>query len=295
MNTRRYFLQTTVLSLIGGAILTNYGCGVVAPTNTGRVAFSVPWRTTRAILDTANSIRFDLTDAKGKPFPQTLDRPNTSVSFVNIPVGTAHIKATAYADSDASGSVLGSGETDVQVVAGQTVSGSITLKSATGDVIVDVVEEGDGSNEGSTTTGGGNDGGGTNMGGGNTNGGGTDGGGGNTGTGGGGGGNEVTPVATEVTARIEPAKSRYARGENITLVFTLKSAGMPLAGFAGDATQLWDGGTRALGAQLTDGTGEWRKPYQVPRDKDNVRFSFRFNGNDAYNPSGKEIRIPIGL
>ena len=269
MNTRRYFLQTTVLSLIGGAILTNYGCGSIIPPSSGKVSFSVPWRTTRAILDTANSIQFDLTDIKGKNLSQTLARPNTSVNFLNIPVGTAHIKATAYSDSEALGNVLGEGETDVQVVAGQTATGSITLKSATGDVIVDVIEEGDNTTGTGTTGGNGN----------------TDGGNGNT----------VVPQPTDVTARIEPAKSRYARGENITLVFALKSQGMPLAGITGEATQLWDGGTRALGMQSTDGAGEWRKPYQVPKDKDNVRFSFRFNGNEAYNPSAKEIRIPIGL
>ncbi len=102
-------------------------------------------------------------------------------------------------------------------------------------------------------------------------------------------------------SRNEARKTRYARGEGMRLVITLRGANrLPLAGRAVTIMEFVEstGQLRTLGSGVTDANGQFIiGGYVVPTDpnQDNVFIRASFAGDAGFLESNAQRRIPIGL
>lgn len=106
------------------------------------------------------------------------------------------------------------------------------------------------------------------------------------------------PIATIGTLRFEPNKSRYARGEQLTVVVSAKPTdGCPLLPTPFGMWFTWDGGVGSVRNAVSGDDGDTRFDIEVPKDanKDNVYANVRIGGNGDYSFTTLRKRIPIGL
>ncbi|MCP9492968.1 MAG: hypothetical protein MSG64_00780 [Pyrinomonadaceae bacterium MAG19_C2-C3] len=102
-------------------------------------------------------------------------------------------------------------------------------------------------------------------------------------------------------SRNEARKTRYARGEGMRLVITLRGANrLPLADRVVTIMERVEstGQLRTLGSGLTDANGQFIiGGYVVPTDpnQDNVFIRASFAGDAGFLESNAQRRIPIGL
>lgn len=126
-----------VLVLLGLAGCNGGGNGAAAPTRPASAAVTIHWPAaaafTRLIPAAAQSIKVALSDGNGFAASQTVNRPaagtTSTLTFVNLPVGTLSVTATAYPQSGAAGTPLASGVSSVATTAGQQATLSLTMAS----------------------------------------------------------------------------------------------------------------------------------------------------------------------
>ncbi|MHB9108395.1 MAG: Ig-like domain-containing protein [Armatimonadota bacterium] len=122
--------------LILGLLSFLAGCGggsTPAPAGFGNIAVTVDWpERTRAIPYAANSLAFTVRDAGGNTLAAaTLNRPETSLLFTNLPSAKVTLAATAHPQLDGGGTSQASGGKTVTVQADQTVSVTFTTADST--------------------------------------------------------------------------------------------------------------------------------------------------------------------
>jgi hypothetical protein len=114
------------------------GCGgghsTLAPSTAlqqrGTVRVVVVWpnsRATRDIPDTAKFIQVDLVRDNSVLLTQVIARPGASTTFTDVITGPATLRAKAFSDTSADGSLVASGEQQITVTPNATDTQSLTL------------------------------------------------------------------------------------------------------------------------------------------------------------------------
>ncbi len=116
------------------------GCGGSSRTlgispSPGRLTLKVIWPTsTRLIPQAANAINASLVSGSKSLGSQLLARPagsatTSTVTFTNLPPGSATLTATAYPNADGTGTAQAQGAVGVTIVASQTASIGVTMNT----------------------------------------------------------------------------------------------------------------------------------------------------------------------
>lgn len=120
-------LAVPLLSACGGG-----GGAVEAPIAPalGRLAIEVAWPATgRLVPANARSIVVEVSRAGAAFDAATLDRPATTATFADLPVGPVVVTAKAFADPGGAGALLASATLNASIVADSTASISLTMAS----------------------------------------------------------------------------------------------------------------------------------------------------------------------
>jgi hypothetical protein len=95
--------------LVGCGGGSGSGTSTLTTSRATRVTFTFEWpAVTRLIPAAAQSIKLDIRDSSGLIASQIINRPNTSATFQNLPVGGLTVTATAFSGPNATGSALAS-------------------------------------------------------------------------------------------------------------------------------------------------------------------------------------------
>jgi len=112
------------------------GCGssnAPAVASSGGVSLRIRWPADRLIPNAAESITVTLSDGAGWSVRQVATRPegggDATLVFDNVPVGLLQAVAAAYPTMDGSGVAQAAGAVQIEAVAGQTVTETVTMGS----------------------------------------------------------------------------------------------------------------------------------------------------------------------
>jgi DNA-binding beta-propeller fold protein YncE len=135
---KRTYLGVLAACAVGGALAScgggHGGGGTVpaaGPDGRGSISFMIRWPSrTRLIPIAANSIKFTISPDPNGAGPQVAVRPNSSITFGDLPAGSYTISAAAFPSNDGSGTVPQAvGSVTATVEAGKTRPVPITLAS----------------------------------------------------------------------------------------------------------------------------------------------------------------------
>ncbi|MFN7171476.1 MAG: carboxypeptidase regulatory-like domain-containing protein [Fimbriimonadaceae bacterium] len=141
-------LQKIALLAIAATLLAIVGCagkssGVIAPpVGVGSAFINMIWperddaaRSTTAPT-AADSIEVVISSGTLVVAEAVLNRPNPGTNFPNLPTGFYNVAITAYAGNNATGQVLASGFTTIQIFANQSTSIDVVLESVISQILI---------------------------------------------------------------------------------------------------------------------------------------------------------------
>ena len=119
---------------LAGTVLSGCGGNMQTATATGRASVVIKWPArSRLIPDASNSIKVEFSDGTTTVASTLIPRPAqggpAAVSFDPLPVGTLTVLATAYPQTDGTGTAQARASLPLDIQAGQDTSFSITMES----------------------------------------------------------------------------------------------------------------------------------------------------------------------
>ena len=130
-----------LLSIVVANALIGCGSGDRTTEGGGRATISIDWPTrSRLVPVAANSIRVTVSNGTSIITSQLLARPSgggsSQVLFSSLPVGSLSVSATAYPQSDGTGTAQASGLSPLAIQAGKTTTFSVTMASAIASLVI---------------------------------------------------------------------------------------------------------------------------------------------------------------